>query len=169
MVVFEELILPLKTLEEVFSLLYISVKCNPNLEIAFMATTFNDIYGSSLTQCDIENCLNKLTCFNYKTFKTKICSIDEKLKSKPTVCEPPYANCKFCQSGLEVKKQSTSVIFRLNAIQTGLILSKACNNCNITYYIDKFEKDGSFYTYENLNYISISSETLFEVNIIFNI
>ena len=61
---FQEKVWPLKQSEEVFILLYITAKCDPTVEISFISKTFNELYGFTFTECDIENCLNKFTNFN---------------------------------------------------------------------------------------------------------
>ena len=160
---FEDIVWPLTSLDQLFSLLYISSKCNPNLEISFITKSFNDLYNSTFTECDIENVLNKTTNFNYKSFMKTIEKIDILISKKQILCAPIYRNCIDCKSELEFKKQSSCVVFCLNEIKKGLLISTACKDCDIIYYIDKYEKSNVFHSYKSMHFISTSSESIFEV------
>jgi len=163
---FKEFIWPFKNLEEVFSLLYISSKCDPNLEIKFIADTFNFLFETRFSDCDIENSLNKLTAFNHKTFTNKVNVIDEKLINKPCFCGSIYNNCKFCQNKLQVKKGTPCVLFGLHDMKYGISLIKQCETCKTKFLIDKYEKDNTMYSDRMTKYICTSSESIFEVTVL---
>ena len=163
MLTFEDYIWPLKNLEQVFSLIYISSKCDPSIEIRLIGQTFNTLFESSLSDCDIENLLNKLTNFNHESFMNKINIIDEKLKNKSTYCGSTYKHCKFCQGTLKIKKGTECVIFCCNDMQLGISLIKTCEICNIKYFIDKYEMNGTLFSDRMAKLITTSSESVFEV------
>ena len=56
----------MKNLEQLFTLIYLASKCDVGIEIDYITRTFNEVYQFEFTACDIENCLNKFTEFNYK-------------------------------------------------------------------------------------------------------
>ena len=163
---FQDVIWSLKNLQQVFSLLYMSSKCDPNLEIQLIADTFNAIFQTSYTECNIENSLNILSAFNHKNLINIVNLIDEKLENKTCFCSSIYTNCKFCQNKLQVKKGSPCVLFGKHDMKYCISLIKTCNTCNVKYFIDKYEKDNVMHSDRMTEYISTSSESVFEVIIL---
>jgi hypothetical protein len=159
----ENLIWPLKSLDEVFSLSYLSAKCDANIEISTITKIFNDIFGTEFTACDVENCLNKITNFNYGSFLKKVSIMDDKLKNRPVPCGSNYNNCKFCQSRLLVKVASPCVVFCLEEMKNGINVEKECSKCKVNYFIDKYKMNGCYNSDRYCIYISISRDSVFEV------
>lgn len=169
MLTLEEVLWPLINLDEMFSLLYVSSKCNPLYEISFITKTFNEVQNRILTEIDIENCLNKLTSFKYHSFAQKVIFLDEKLKSKPRLCEPKLEVCEKCTSQLELHKKSQCVFFGINSIENGILVTKKCSSCSIIFHVDKYEKHGELHSYFKSEYLCTSSESVFEVIILINL
>jgi hypothetical protein len=129
MLSFEDTIWPLKNLEQLFTLIYLASKCHVGIEIDYITRTFNEVYQFEFTACDIENFLNKFIEFNSKGFVNKVKIVDEKLKIKSVLCGSIYSNCKFCQSKLVVKKDSSCVVFDKNEMKNGISLLKRFDVC----------------------------------------
>jgi hypothetical protein len=166
MINLEQYIYPLQNFQQVFPLLYISSKCNIDIEIEFICTTFNNMFKSDYSECDIRNCLNKFFNFDLHAFKNSIAVIDQKLKSKKFLCESNHENCINCNKKLKATKTVSCLVFGINEIYDSETVVKYCNACNIYYNVDHFVKNGISYCYENSQYVATSSESVFVVSYI---
>ena len=97
-------------------------------------------------------------------------TINEDIKSKPSIIVPPYSNCRICKAELDVIKKTQCIVFTLIEEKKAVAISKFCKYCEIIYNIDTFKlNNNDMCAYEmDTNFVSISSETVFEV-IIMNI
>ena len=162
----EQYIYPLQNFQQVFPLLYISAKCNIDIEIEIIRNTFNNMFKTNYSDCDIRNCLNKFTNFDQHAFKNSIAVIDQKLKSKKFLCESNLENCIDCNKKLKVTKTVSCLVFDINEIYDSDAVLRYCNACNISYNIDHYIKNEISYCYENSKYVATSSESVFLVSYI---
>ena len=89
-------------------------------------------------------------------------------KNKVFICEASFFNCKFCHNKLIYTTSSNCVVFTLNAPKKGLLRSKMCKLCGITYTCDSYYQNNISYSYdvEMISLVVTSSQSVFEVQLL---
>lgn len=95
---------------------------------------------------------------------------DQVASNKIYSCESAFTNCFLCKSELLYNSNiaTNCVIFTLNGPKSGIIRSKTCNYCKITYNTDHYVKNNKHFSYEysDLSLIVTSSQSGFEVSLL---
>ncbi len=159
---------PLESLREVNTLLLIASKCKIQFELEFIKNTFNKITNKNYSEATMFNSLQKFYyLMNHNDYSMEHLNntINEEIKSKPSIIVPPYLNCRICKAELDVIKKTQCIVFTLIEEKKAVAISKFCKYCEITYNIDTFKlNNNDMCAYEmDTNFVSISSETVFEV------
>lgn len=63
---------------------------------------------------------------------------DRIAENKISICEAPYFKCQWCMSNLAYSTNKDCVVFTLNGAKKGLLRSKYCGYCKITYNADSY-------------------------------
>jgi hypothetical protein len=142
-----QLFYPLKSLEQVYTLLYLSSKYHLDVELSSLTLTFNTVMQTQFNEQQLLFTIKKfysLMATNEDSFFKLTESLEEKIsQNKIIICEAPFLNCKYCKDALINTRKSNCLVFTLSGPKPGLLRSKYCKNCLITYNTDTFIKDGS--------------------------
>ena len=92
--------------------------------------------------------------------------IEEK---KIYICESLVSNCQTCNNTLINKTFSNCVVFTLTGPKKGLLISKSCDCCKITYNCDHYIKNNQFFRYYDCTKLVVTScQSVFEISLLEN-
>jgi hypothetical protein len=141
-------IYPLKSMEEVFMLVYLTTETNWFYELEFITETFNSIFSTTYDSPTLKVAISKFCRLVKISDRLKI--LQNKLKTQHKVIEVPIENCLSCKSRLAVKTEENSILtFCMNGCCYKKFMTAGCSQCDIIYHHDFFQKNNVKYLYDN--------------------
>lgn len=168
-----KLFYPLSSLQEVYTLMYLSGNLDIDIELPTITSVFNSLlktmYKESILLAAIKK-FHDLMSADKNLFATFSKNLKEQVNAnKIKICEAPFLNCKFCNRELIYTNESHCVVFTLFGPKKGLLRSKFCSNCLITFNSDNYIQNNEAYVYRSLGNIDVivtSSETVVEISLL---
>ena len=154
---------PLRSMEEVFGLIYLTTETNSVYQIEFITETFNLTFSANYTSQIIKMAISKFA--RLVKISDKVLDIKEKLKTQYEIISLTNDDCFKCKSKFALKVgDSNLLVFCLDGCSNKKFMTGRCSVCNISYHLDCFEMNGETFLYNNeVKYITTSSQTAFEV------
>ena len=169
----EKTFYPLSSLQEVYTLLYLSGNFDIELEIATLIRIFNAILNTNYDKSTLMLAIKKfysLMDANEKSFSIFSKKLAETTaENKLIYCEALFSNCKFCKNKLIYTTKSSCVVFTLCGPKLGLLRAKYCSLCEITYNANNYHRKNKYYSYkldECNDFVVTSSESVFEISLL---
>lgn len=137
------LVYPLKDIQQAFALMFLKISINDS---KFECEAFNDIFATEFDQQMLNIAATKylgLSQIKLTESKKLLNKLQEKIKIKAKVLEPPVNNCPICVfSSLETKEYKNIVCYSFDGPETREYSIQRCNSCTRSF---------SFCGYKNEN------------------
>ena len=168
-----KLFYPLSSLQEVYTLIFLSGNFDIDVEMTSLVTVFNSVLKTQYDLHVLKHAIKKfydLMGANKNLFSIFTKNLFEKVNEKKiTICEAPFFSCKVCKKELIYTSDSRCVVFTIIGPKKGLLRSKFCQFCCITYNADNYiinDKVISYDLTENIDIVVTSSETVIEISLL---
>ena len=165
-ILLSEYLKPLKTFDEVFVLLYLSLEMKCEFEMNNIAKIFNYVFESNT---DVN--VLRLTCLKFNSMTQiikKVNDIKSMLSSFNKIVPLPVTNCLVCQTKLNISIGNCIITYCYDGCNRKEFLEGQCKFCNINYETDCYTIKSKKYLYKDVNcqYVRTSSQTSFEVKLL---
>ena len=159
-------IYPLKSMEEVFILVYLTTETQWLHELEFITETFNSIFLTTYDSQTLKVAKSKF--FRLIKIIDRLIILRNKLKDQHKVIPIPIDNCLICKSRLVEKAEENSILtFCIDGYFYKKFIITRCCQCDVIYHHDYFQKNNVKYLYDHqTNFIVVRNQTAFELKLL---